>query len=163
LLALWFTRQQLGVFLLIQNVGAWVAAPIAAVFLMGALWRRATGAAATVVLWFGFPFTWFVEAVMFRRIPSLVQYDNWLNRTFVVWITCMVLMVLVSLLTRAPSPEQIAGMVWSPKMAALPGEERRQHKGLRSLFFWWALFAGLITVLYAYLFWFQFLGPAKGL
>jgi hypothetical protein len=34
-LAVWFSHQQLGVFVLIQNVGAWVAAPIAAVFLLG--------------------------------------------------------------------------------------------------------------------------------
>jgi len=34
LLAIWFTRQRLGVFDLIQNVGAWVAAPIAAIFLL---------------------------------------------------------------------------------------------------------------------------------
>ena len=43
--------------MLIQNVGAWVAAPIATVFLVGVFWRRATAAAATFVLWFGFPFT----------------------------------------------------------------------------------------------------------
>ena len=37
LLAIWFSYRQLGVFVLIQNVGAWVAAPIAAVFLLGVL------------------------------------------------------------------------------------------------------------------------------
>lgn len=163
LLAIWFNKQRLGIFLLIQNIGAWVAAPIAAVFLMGVLWRRSTAAAATFVLWFGFPFTWFVEAVMFKRIAWLVQYDNWLNRTFVVWFTCMTLMVVISLLTRAPSAGQIAGIIWSPKMAALPEAERRIYGGVRSLFFWWALFVGLMAALYAYLFWFQFFGPAKGL
>ena len=61
LLAIWFSRRQQGVFLLIQNVGAWVAAPIAAVFLLGVLWKRTTAWAATFVLVFGFPYTWFVE------------------------------------------------------------------------------------------------------
>jgi len=163
LLAIWFTKKQLGVFLLIQNIGAWVAAPIAAVFLVGVLWGRATAAAATFVLWFGFPFTWFVEAVMFKRIAWLIQYDNWLNRTFAVWITCMALMVVISLVTRAPAASQIAGIIWSPKMAALPETERRIYGGVRSLFFWWALFVGLMAALYAYMFWFQFFGPAKGL
>jgi len=163
LLALWFTRQQLGIFMLIQNIGAWVAAPIAAVFLMGVFWRGATAAAATSVLWFGFPFTWFVEAVLFKQVARLVPYDNFLNRTFVVWITCMGAMVVISWFTRAPSAAQIEGIIWSPKLAALPEDERRRHGGIRSLFLWWAVFVGLMAALYAYFFWFQFFGPAKGL
>jgi hypothetical protein len=39
LLAIWFTKRKLGVFVLLQDVGDWVAAPIAAVFLLGVLWR----------------------------------------------------------------------------------------------------------------------------
>jgi hypothetical protein len=75
----------------------------------------------------------------------------------------MVAMLLVSLLTRAPDPERIAGMIWSPRMAALPAAERERHRGVRSLLLWWAGFVGLMAALYAYLFWFQFFGPAKGL
>jgi SSS family solute:Na+ symporter len=163
LLAIWFTHQQLGVFLLIQNIGAWVAAPIAAVFLVGVLWRRATATAATFVLWFGFPFTALVEYVLFKQVPFLQPFDNWLNRTFVVWITSILVMIVVSLVTRPPVPEKIAGIIWSPSMAALPEEDRRKHRGLRSLFLWWAVFVGLMAVLYAYMIWFQFFGPAKGL
>jgi SSS family solute:Na+ symporter len=163
LLAIWFTKRQLGVFMVIQNVGAWVAAPIAALFLVGVMWGRATAAAATIVLWFGFPFTAFVEYVLFKHVAFLRPFDNWLNRTFVVWLTCMAAMVIVSLLTRAPSPEQLAGIIWSPKMAALPASERQRNRGWRSLFLWWSIFAGLVVALYLYLFYFQFFGPAKGL
>ena len=46
---------------------------------------------------------------------------------------------------------------------ALPEAERRSHGGARSLFLWWAIFVGLMAALYAYMFWFQFFGPAKGL
>ncbi|MBX7210591.1 MAG: sodium/solute symporter [Verrucomicrobiaceae bacterium] len=163
LLAIWFTRQQLGVFLLIQNIGAWVAAPIAAVFLVGVLWRRATAASATFVLWFGFPYTWFVENVLFKNVALLLPYDNWLNRTFVVWITSIAAMIVVSLFTRAPSAAQLEGIIWSPAMAALPEAEKQKHCGLRSLFLWWTIFIALMALLYAYMIWFQFLGPAKGL
>ncbi|MCX6896885.1 MAG: sodium/solute symporter [Verrucomicrobia bacterium] len=163
LLAIWFTRQKLGVFDVIQNVGAWVAAPIATLFLIGVMWKRATAAAATFVLWFGFPFTAFVEHVLFKHVAVLRPFDNWLNRTFVVWLVCMVVMVIVSLFTRAPAPEKLAGIIWSPKMAALPESERQRNRGFRSLFLWWSIFAGLVVVLYAYLFYFQFFGPAKGL
>ena len=101
-LAVWFSHRQLGVFLLIQNVGAWVAAPIAAVFLLGVLWRRTTAAAATFVLLFGFPYTAFVEYYLFKQVSWLMPFDNWLNRTFLVWLTSMVLLVVVSLFTRPP-------------------------------------------------------------
>jgi SSS family solute:Na+ symporter len=163
LLAIWFTRQKLGVFDVIQNVGAWVAAPIASLFLVGVMWGRATAAAATFVLWFGFPFTAFVEYVLFKHVAVLLPFDNWLNRTFVVWLTCMAAMVIVSLFTRAPAPEKLAGIIWSPKMAALPVSEHSRNRGFRSLFLWWAIFAGLVVALYAYLFYFQFFGPANGL
>ena len=163
LLAIWFTQRQLGVFLVIQNVGAWVAAPIASLFLIGVMWRRATAAAATFVLWFGFPFTAFVEYVLFKHVALLRPFDNWLNRTFAVWLTCMAAMVIVSLFTRAPAPEKLAGIIWSPQLAALPAAERLKYGGARSLFLWWAIFAGLVVALYLYLIYFQFFGPGKGL
>jgi SSS family solute:Na+ symporter len=163
LLAIWFTRHELGIFLLIQNIGAWVAAPISAVFLAGVLWPRATAAAATAVLWLGFPYTWFVENVLFKRVAALEPFDNWLNRTFAVWVSALAAMVVISLVTAPPRPEQLAGIIWSPSMAALPEAERRTHGGIRSLFLWWAVFVGLMLALYAFMFWFQFAGPAKGL
>ncbi|MBI5689986.1 MAG: sodium/solute symporter [Verrucomicrobia bacterium] len=162
LLAWWFTRQKLGVFDVIQNVGAWVAAPVAALFLVGILWGRATAAAATFVLWFGFPFTAFVEYGLFKHVAALRSFDNWLNRTFVVWATCVIALVVVSLFTRAPDPARLAGIIWSPRMAALPEAERARYGGWRSLTLWWALFAAIVTVLYLYLLHFQFFGPGRG-
>jgi len=158
-LAIWFSRRQLGVFLLIQNVGAWVAAPIAAVFLMGVLWRRTTGAAALFVLIFGFPYTALVEYYLFKHVSWLIPFDNWLNRTFLVWLTSMVLLVVVSLLTTAPDPERIRGIVWSWETARLPESERERNRGWRNLTLWWGLFIGAMAVLYAFMLWFQFAGP----
>jgi len=123
-LAIWFSQRQLGVFLLIQNVGAWVAAPISAVFLMGVLWRRTTAAAATFVLVFGFPYTALVEYYLFKRVPWLVPFDNWLNRTFLVWISSMLLLVIVSLFTKPPDPQRLRGIIWSWQLARLPESSR---------------------------------------
>lgn len=161
LLAIWFSHRQLGVFLLIQNVGAWVAAPIAAVFLMGVLWRRTTSAAATFVLVFAFPFTAFVEHYLFKHVSWFMPWDNWLNRTFVVWLTSMVLLVVVSLFTRAPDPERIKGIIWSWSVAKLPESERERNRGVRNLFLWWSIFIGIMAALYAVMIWFQFWGPGS--
>lgn len=161
LLAIWFTRGQHSVFVLIQNVGAWVAAPISVVFLLGVLWRRATSQAATFILVFGFPYTAFVEFVLFKHVGWLRPYDNWLNRTFAVWATCMVLMAVLSFLTPAPRAEAIKGMTWSWKYMQLPAEERRLATGVRSLLLWWSILVAMMAVLYAYVLWFQFAGPGR--
>jgi solute:Na+ symporter, SSS family len=158
-LAVWFSHQQLGVFLLIQNVGAWVAAPIAAVFLLGVLWRRTTAAAATFVLVFGFPYTAFVEYYLFKHVTWLMPFDNWLNRTLVVWLTSMVLLVVVSLFTRPPDAERIRGIIWSWEVAKLPESERERNRGFRNLLLWWLIFIGIVAALYIYIIWFQFAGP----
>lgn len=162
LLAIWFSYQKLGVFVLIQNVGAWVAAPIAAVFLLGVLWKRTTAWAATFVLLFAFPFTAFVEYYLFKHVPWLMPFDNWLNRTFVVWATSMVLLVALSLATKPPDPAKTAGIIWSWHVTKLPDSERHRNRGLRNLFLWWCLFIGLMAALYAYMMWFQFAGPGSG-
>lgn len=156
LLAFWFTRGQATVFLLIQNVGAWVAAPISVVFLAGVLWKRATAWAATFVLLFGFPYTWFVEYILFKHVSGFAPYDNWLNRTFVVWATCVVVMVIASLVTRAPEANKIQAITWSWETAGLPKSEQARNRGLRNITLWWGTFVGIIFILYGYLIWFQF-------
>jgi SSS family solute:Na+ symporter len=158
-LAVWFSHQQLGVFLLIQNVGAWVAAPIAAVFLLGILWRRTTAAAATFVLLFGFPYTALVEYYLFKHVSWLMPFDNWLNRTLLVWLTSMVLLVVISLFTRPPDPERIRGIIWSWNVAKLPESERERNRGIRNLLLWWSIFIGIMAALYVYIIWFQYAGP----
>jgi solute:Na+ symporter, SSS family len=163
LLAIWFTRRELGVFDLIQKVGAWVAAPIAAVFLLGVLWKRTTAAAATWVLLLAFPYTALVEWHLFKQVSWLMPFDNWLNRTFFVWTTCMGALIFLSLITPKPDPEKIKGIIWSWQVARLPESERERNRGLRNLFLWWCLFIGLMMALYAYMMWFQFWGPAKHL
>ncbi len=163
LLAIWFSYRQLGVFLLIQDIGAWVAAPISAVFLMGILWRRTTAWAATFVLLFAFPYTAFVEYYLFKHVSWLAPYDNPWHRTFVVWATSMVLLFLVSLATAPPDPEKIRGIIWSWDVAKLPESERRRNRGLRNLFLWWCIFIVIMVALYAYVIWFQFWGPGRGL
>jgi SSS family solute:Na+ symporter len=161
LLAIWFSYQQLGVFVLIQNVGAWVAAPIAAVFLLGVLWKRTTAWAATFVLLFAFPYTAFVEYYLFKHVSWLMPFDNWLNRTFLVWATSMLLLVVLSLVTEPPDPEKIKGIIWSWKVAKLPDSEHQRNRGLRNLLLWWCIFIVLMAALYAYMMWFQFAGPGS--
>jgi solute:Na+ symporter, SSS family len=126
------------------------------------LWRGTTSAAATFVLVFGFPFTWFVETILFKQVSWLVPFDDsfGMNRTFVVWAVCMILLVVVSWFTEAPDPERIKGIIWSREVAKMPESERARNRGIRNLYLWWCIFIGLMLAVYLYMAWFQFLGPA---
>lgn len=155
ILAFWLASGQHGVFALIQNVGAWIAAPISAVFLLGVLWRRASAAAATTVLILGFPLTAFIEYFLFKQVASLRPYDNWLNRTFLVWLLCLLMMAVLSVLTQAPDMARVSPMIWSWKGMRLPEEEQARNKGVRNLFLWWLLFMLTMGLVYGYVVWFQ--------
>jgi SSS family solute:Na+ symporter len=159
-LAIILSFYKLGIFEAVQKVGMWVAAPVAAVFLVGVMWRGCTAASATFVLIFGFPFTWFVENILFKKVSWLVQFDDsfGMNRTFVVWAVCMILLVVVSWFTKAPDPERIKGIIWSWQIAKLPEAERVRNRGVRNLFLWWGIFMLIMFAVYAYMFWFQFWG-----
>jgi hypothetical protein len=108
---------------------------------------------------FAFPFTYVLEYHLFKKVSWLMPWDNWLNRTFVVWAVSMLLLVVVSLFTKAPDPERIRGIIWSWQVAKLPESERERNRGVRNLFLWWCIFIGLMAAMYAYMIWFQFWGP----
>jgi len=111
------------------------------------------------VLVFGFPYTALVEYYLFKKVPWLMPFDNWLNRTLVVWLSSMLLLVVISLGTRPPAAERIRGMIWSWDVAKLPEAERERNRGVRNLFLWWSIFIGIMVALYAYIIWFQYAGP----
>ena len=148
--------------MLIQNVGAWVAAPIAAVFLLGVLWRRTTAAAATFVLLFAFPYTAFVEYYLFKHVSWLMPFDNWLNRTFLVWVTSMCCWWWCRCSRSRPTPEKIKGIIWSWKVAEAAGVASASATGASATCFCGgASSSSSWRALYAYMMWFQFAGPAS--
>ncbi len=157
-IAIWLSHGQHGVFYLIQDVGAWVAAPISVVFLLGVLWKRATSIAATTVLIFGFPYTAFLQFFAFQKVSFLKPYDNFLNRTFLVWVSCLVVMAVVSLCTTAPSPVVVDEIVWNRSFLRLPVTERALNRGIRSPLLWWSVLVLCAFGLYSYVIWFQFFG-----
>ena len=150
----WITANLEGVtvFGLIQTVFFYVAPPIAAVFLVGIVWPRATPPAATASLLLGFlvylPLSVFV---LFPKIPALQPYDNFMHHTFAVFLMSVATLVLGSLVSRPKPREQLQGVVWTRSALASPKDEEK-HTGWRSLKLWWALMVGVILALYAVVF-----------
>jgi len=144
-------------FVIMQNIFAYIAPPFAVLFTLGMLWRRANaaGAIATVVL--GFPFIGVLQVYLFPHIAWLSPYNSYLHRALISWAFCMAVMIGVSLMTAPPAAARTEGIIWRPRYALLPADEQAQYGGWKDFRLWWILFVGTCWAIYAYLFWFQFI------
>jgi SSS family solute:Na+ symporter len=104
LLAPQIARLGQGVFFYIQNLYAHFAPPFAAIFVVGLLWKRATGKSAVATIFFGIAASLLLEYVVFKLVKLPVAFSL---RASIVWGLCVVFQVIVSLLTRAPAPENV--------------------------------------------------------
>ena len=140
----------LTVFGLIQQTFFYMAAPIAACFLIGILWRGATAAGAIWAMALGFlVYTPLVRLVVFPRVPWLAPYDTFTHHTFAVLVGSAVTLVLVSWFTQRKTAAALEGVIWSRKALQVKGAEgERGNRGIRSLTFWWALMVASIAGLY---------------
>jgi len=110
----------------LQSVQAYVGPPISAVFLMGILWKRVTGKAALSTLIIG----GIVGLVRFiLDILSKMGYEDFgplniltgygfLNYAIIIFLLCLVLIVLISLVTKKPVIEKTADLTFSGKSFA---------------------------------------------
>lgn len=153
------TLEESFLFVLIQNVFAYIAPPFAVVFTLGILWRRATGAAALATILSGFTFTYILQYYLFPHVDFLRPYSNYLHRALISWAFCLAVMIAFSLLTRPPAQEKTQGIIWSPRYALLPAEEQKRYHGWRDFRLWWLLFIGTVLSIYGFFLWFRFQNP----
>jgi SSS family solute:Na+ symporter len=105
----------------LQNVQAYVGAPITAVFLTGILWKRATGKAAITTLIVGGA----LGAIRFiiDIVSKTIQIDfgvydvitrcAFLNYSVGLFLFCVALMVIISLNTPRPLPAKVTDLTFS--------------------------------------------------
>jgi len=137
-----------GVFIYIQNLFAYFAPPMAAVFLIGILWRRANAKAATVTIPAGIACGVFLEFVV---SPYWQQHFGtalpFTVRSIFNWVFCALLMVVISLATAPPPPEKI-GDEMTINWRKLTTFKNLGHPWYRNLGFWYLAFAGGIIACY---------------
>jgi solute:Na+ symporter, SSS family len=131
-------HSQKPIFLYLLNAYGYFTPGIAVMFLGGILWRRTTSAGALSAGLLTIPLTLLLEFF----VPTMPFF----NRTGIVFWTCAVICIVVSLLTKPPAPEALAGLIWTPASMRLPAAERRGW--LRSPALWWALLTGLVLYFY---------------
>ena len=125
------------VFIYLMNAYGYFAAGIAAMFLLGIFWKRATHAGAlvagglTLPLSAGFDYFW--------TMPFA-------NRTGIVFWLCLAGGVVVSLMTRPKTEEQLAGLIWNWRDAF--STEGAQPHGFMRPGLWCALVTLIVLGMY---------------
>ncbi|MFN0086422.1 MAG: sodium:solute symporter [Blastocatellia bacterium] len=120
-------NSQLWIYL--QSVQAYVSPPIAAVFLLGILWKRvnAHGALASLLIGFVLGAARFILEVVYADQPLtgfLAFYIrmNFLHFAVLMFVVCVGILIAVSLLTPAPPAEKTAGLTFQTRSPAAIAE-----------------------------------------
>ena len=71
-----------------------------------------------------------------------------MNRTGIVFWTCVLACIVVSLLTKPKPEEELEGLIWTKESLQLPQELRAKMRGLRSPAFWWAIIMAITICAY---------------
>lgn len=125
---------------LIQGVIAFLAPPMAAVFLIGVLWKRATSAAALSTLIFGSIVSLSVGVCHFMEWPNKEFWPHYLLLSFYLFAGVSLFMIVISLLTRHPHGHE-----------DLPSlKETYARQGTASTFVWllWGILALVMLAIY---------------
>ncbi|MBN2272493.1 MAG: sodium:solute symporter [Sedimentisphaerales bacterium] len=134
---LWSTQGQRfgGIFKGINQMISVLAPPISVVFIWGIFWRRATSIGALATLVFGFVLGGIVFVLDFPAVSGCVLgldsygeprqlFTNTMSMPFmfqagILFGMCSIVLVVVSLLTRAPRSEQIERYCWKNPLAVI--------------------------------------------
>ena len=150
-----------GLFIYIQDMSSYIAAPIIVIFTVGILWKRATANAATGTLIFGIVFSVLLKIICYvlRGYTDASYYNiilwlnSFLNRAFISWAASLVYMIVASYLTSPPKPEKTGGgIIWNRKYSRLPANERESIPFYKSLGLWTIILLSVFLFVYLFMF-----------
>jgi len=128
------------VFIYLFNAYGYVTPGIATMFLLGILWRRTTQAGALTAGLLTVP----LSALLGWAFPGM----PFMNRTGIVFWSCLLACFVVSLLTRPASEADLRGLVWTKGSLSWSGEGGMPGRGWRSPVVWWAAVTGAVLYFY---------------
>ncbi len=134
-------------FVYLQSVQGYIAPPIAAVFLVGIMWRRvnAKGAIASLVTGFVIGMTRLIAELNKEALDGFMfafADINFLHFAFDLFLVCIAVLIVVSLASEAPSDEKVKDLTFSTvdKSTALASDPLWKQKDV------WAAFALLAII-----------------
>ena len=122
----------------LQEVLTYIAPPVVAAFMMGLFWKRANGDGAFYSFIFAAIFSILdikysnnIAESLKDALPNLVLYNtesgtydiHFLHVAFFLFLSCLIVIAVVSLLTAKPPAEKIEAMTWKKEMFAAETEE----------------------------------------
>jgi len=137
----------------LQSVQSYIAPPIAAVFLLGVFFKRINGAGAVTALVGGFGIG------MLRLVAELnkTHLSGWLytfatiqflHFAILLFVLSIAIMVIVSLLTKAPSDEHLNGLTYATTAAADRASSRASWNKMDVVHS--VIIVGIIIMIFAY-------------
>ena len=131
-------------------IASYLAVPIATVFLLGILWKKATPASALTVMITGIPLglliTWLVPHVFSSETVTAYSLDNFFIISGITQAFCIVIMVAVSLFTEPKSVDSISSLIFSgTKQLTCAGPKKPFYS---SFTLWFAVFIAMYVTLY---------------
>jgi SSS family solute:Na+ symporter len=117
----------------LQSVQAYISPPIAAVFLLGVLWRRvnATGAMAALLTGFVLGMGRLIAEIGKQNLSGALRAYaeiNFLHFAILLFVICSVILVVVSLLTPPPPLDKVAGLTYASRSAPPADVESRRWR-----------------------------------
>lgn len=137
-------------FVYLQNVQGYISPPIAAVFLLGLFFKRLNGNGAMAALISGFVLGAFKFILQLNQAAlSGFLYDiavyNFLHFAIILFVICTAILIIVSLMTPPPKPENVEGITYEKgALKAGAGSGRKQDMILTMILI------GIIIVLWIY-------------
>jgi SSS family solute:Na+ symporter len=139
---LWIPLMQLisgQLYTYLQSVQAYIAPPIAAVFLLGIMWRRVNARGAMAALLVG-ALLGALRLVAELNKASLDEQGwvygfadiNFLHFAAILFVVSVAVLVLASLSAPAPSDEKLAGLTFATTPPADPELKRAESRGRRT-------------------------------
>jgi len=107
----------------LQDILGYIAPPIVSTFILGLFWKRGTSTGSFVSLMFGLIMSviWVVGIV--TKVDHWFFQLHFLLRTTVLFVLCLIVHIVVSLMSESPAAEKLKGMIWTPALIAEETEE----------------------------------------
>jgi SSS family solute:Na+ symporter len=128
------------IFLYLLDAYGYFTPGIATMFLVGILWKRTTTAGALAAGILTIP----LSIALQKSFPKLAFQ----NRTGIVFWTCIVVCMIVSLMTAPKPDEELRGLIWTKDSLRLPPDQRAKYRGFRRPFTWWAIITAIVIFFY---------------
>ncbi|MEM6723654.1 MAG: sodium transporter, partial [Bacteroidota bacterium] len=107
----------------LQLVLAYICPPVVAVFILGLFWKRASGTGAFAALMSGFAIAIFLIISSAQELVPAVNEIHFLHMAFFLFLICMTIHMVVSLMTPPAGEEQIRDYTWRKEMFTAETEE----------------------------------------